>query len=223
MLKRLLVTMSLGFVLLANTALGALPNPNPGTFADDTGDQLFAHGTGLFAFGLTAPTVAPSFAGPFVFGFFFDDRPLIPSNFISLVSGGTGVVNGSAVVNFSAGTVVNANGTSTFTPDPSPIGFVFSFVFAGQTTVSLLSTLNTLNPGGLDLVGTFPLLSNPQFFLIEGRLPVPLTSVDTFDVGITVVGPLAPVPEPSTTALLSIGLAALLLFGFFRRKMGVAS
>lgn len=183
----------------------ALPNPAPGVFGDDDFTQLFDHEAGLISVELFDPFDA-------TFGFLFSTgpEPIVP---IFLPTDAAGTV---ALINFIEGSVSYLGGGTprSFLPQTGPIAFYFFFESSSEDGL-FLSTVNALNPGGADLVGTYPLLGSPDTYAILPYLPIGGSVVP---VSATLVTPVAPaaIPEPTSVMLVAAGLA-LLLAGWRKR------
>lgn len=206
-MKRLigLIIMVFAVLFISVGAEATIINPNPATLGNDNGTELFLHGTSALSveifdlFGTLLPTGSR-------FGFYFASSP---STLITVFDGFDQTPTQSALINFNLGRVTDVDAgalQSLFTPQAGPIGF---FLQTPGTSSSTLYTQAALNPFGLDLAATFPSLSDPSFYLIGFE-----TARETV-LAFELVGPLQPVPEPSTMLLVGAGLLAA--YGLRRR------
>ena len=200
---------------LTGAATAAPINPNPGTWGNDTGAIALGHGAASFS--AEQSSLAP--AVPMFFGFYFDGNT--PSS-----TGADGKSNGAvvfdpgdlvgdkAIINFAGGAVVDLKDFSVvnFTispPGTGNIGFFIVLQFPGQSGFTTLYTDPALN-GGFDVASMFPALTDPSTFLIAFEVPSGTGGfIDAYSVVIT---GLHPIPEPTTWALIGLGLLLLVQF-----------
>lgn len=204
--KRQLKQIFLAALLAATGAASAATNPDPAIFLDDTGDAF------AFPFDVAfAVEAIDGFDGRF--GFYYPSEPFTLIEIFGFEDVGGGQF---ASLDFTTGTVFDIDATeiqASFTPQPaSPLGFWYE---AGRTVLYSDPGLN----GGLDVVGFFPLVADPDVFAVIFDDPgsVGLFSVNLIDGML----PASAVPLPGTAFLLGIPLAFSLLRG--RRREAIAS
>lgn len=190
------ISIGIVFFIFAANANALLINPDPTTFQEDNGAELFLPATDLFAVKLASPLSG-------TFGFYYSDSPtaLIP------IFDFTKVLGTSASVDFNSGLITDNDfqNSFSFTTGLGSIGFYFT---NGFTTIFTESILNQ----GVDLVSTFPGITDTSAYLLgfdfsgTGSLS---TEVVEFVGGITAV------PEPGIISILGIGI---LLLGFSLNK-----
>lgn len=201
-------------VLVFAGKVNAVPfaNPDPTRFGDDL------DGSGIFMPSNTVFSIESFDIGGNTFGFFFENDI---TNLITIFDPTDQFDPNDPVplpqvaqIDFSTGQVLDldaGNTQDTFTPSLGNIGFFLDLnpILSAPT----LFTVPSLNPGGLDVAGTFPLLGNPDAFLL-GFFNGPNIPVLAFELvdGVTPV-----VPEPSTLILLGSGLVGLTLYGRKKR------
>ena len=93
--------------------------------------------------------------------------------------------------------VIPADPESSFFVDPDGLG----------VGIPTLFTTSSLNPGGLDLAGVFPLLAGSGFLV---GFELPGDTLISFNL-VTGMRPLTTVPEPGTGMLLMLGLMLVVL------------
>lgn len=206
-----------GFASVGRAAV--FTNPLPGFLNDDIQDSgLFRHGNSALSIEYfdrldTPPPPSPGSE----FGFYFGSDPstLIP---IFGVDDTTPVpiTNGQqALIDFNLGRVfdLDAGGSNPFTPmGGGYIGFYLTVpTVTGPVT---LFTQALLNPGGQDVAGTFPFISNPTALAIAFGTP------STGYLSIHAIQPLAAVPIPGAAGLWLLGITGLALF---RRRLARVS
>lgn len=184
------------FILVSANATAIISNPDPGTWADDSGVETFTPG---------ALTASIEIYDPFdvfsVFGFYFVGTDVTnPSNLTIIFDQfDQGAPAQSALIDFTSGAVFDADDTvlqDTFTPGLGDVGF---FLHVNGTS---LFTEAGLNPGGLDLSGTFTSLADPSNHLLSFEVdgtPIGFDLVIGFSAN-------ANAPEPSTIVLMLLTL-----------------
>jgi len=192
-----------------NAVSGPLTNPDPAAFGEDIdGSGYFLPMSTLF---LTETLdIGESLVGNGnVFGFYFQpaagEAPAVTPVFDSLDAD-----NSEAVVNFGSGLIIDVEDNAvqdSFLPGTGPIGF-FAFLpgFGNQIFYSDPS----LNAGGADYFGAFPLLSAPDTFGLLFADPSTGGQIELVVAGSLESAAVAPqpVPAPGPLALLAIGLLA---------------
>jgi hypothetical protein len=186
---------------LFSASARALPNPFPGVVEDDDFAELFVP----LGVSLNVELANPLNAA---FGFLYLDGPdpIVP---VFLPGSGLGP---SAFVDFAQGIIVDlvTQQARPFAARPGPIAFYFAFPPGGDGSPGLfLSTLNSLNSGGADLVGTYASQDLAGSYLIIPFLPTDTGPVPLEITLVTNVAP-APIPEPSAIGCLLLGLGVLL-------------
>ena len=206
-------------LLFSGGHVTALPNPDPSHFAADDGTEIFIPSDPVVSIEVF------DFFGSFLpsgstFGFFFEGSDLTdPNNLITIFDpldqdpdpSGPGSIPQIAVIGFSDGIVldmdlIGGGVQSTFTGTGN-IGF---FLDLPGPTPSLMTTVASLNPGGLDLAATFPVLAAPNAYLIGFEVP------GFSPVGFDLVIGVEPIPEPGTLLLLGSALAGFVVV--YRKK-----
>lgn len=197
-MRILLSAMTLiGLALAPASALAVFtpgdPAPLPG-FDPDSGAELFLHGDQVVSIEVQDTL---GFVGA-EFGFYFAGDP---GTLIPIFSGTDQAPPAqSALIDFNVGIVidVDAGGLETiFATSAGPIGFYYSI--PGLT----LYTQAGLNPGGLDLAGTFQATGNPGITLFAWELADQTVALEIA----TNITPLRAIPEPSAALLFPVAMA----------------
>lgn len=233
--KGLILSVFTSVAVLAGATPGyavSFTNPNPAVFGDDLEDS------GVFTPSPTGVLTVEIFdlAGALgvgsTFGFFLEGNPseLIPIFDPSDQDpdpGGPGSVPQVAAVDFSLGLVFDLDDASSVQSSFSGTGDIGFFLdpVPDDPGIPTLFTVPSLNPLGVDVAGTFPVLGAPEDdFLItfavqeEGSsnvLPLAFELVG----GITPVP--QPVPEPRILLLLGSMLAACLAYSVAKESLRV--
>jgi len=216
--------MTISFIILIACTLCAgyvnatpFPTPPPYTIGGTTltfgsdydGPGHFSHGNSVVSVELY--DAADSLGTGSAFGFYFVNNP---SNLYTVF----GVLEGPAIqiatIDFATGQILDSDsgGTqSTFPANSGNIGFFLLPIYG--SSYPLVYTDPSLNPNGVDVSGTFPVISSSRTddYAITFQVPGGGTLYGTVNYG------LAPVPEPSTLLLLASGLGGLLIYK--RRKL----
>jgi hypothetical protein len=208
-MKRIAIASAIALLssALVNVAVAVpIPNPTPTVLGNDVDD------TGYFTPNATIFSVEVFDAGQFLnrtpstFGFFFHGQDVSNAANLIPIFETTDLVNHQAAVNFGAGIVVDVDQgvvQNTFS-GAGDIGFYLTLNSFGGGTLFSDARLN----GGTDYFGAFPYLASGTRFALE-FYDSSTNSLISFVVvnGLT---PIIGVPEPSTFALLSLGLVAML-------------
>lgn len=204
----LIVTVGLVCWVLAATAFAAPVNPDPAIYGSDDGTEWFVPSQDVLT--LEMSDVSETLGYYSVFGFFFESDPGNPIVIYDAADNTT--VGGSqfASIDFAAGTVtdVDASQLKGNFFGSGKIGFFYGLL--DPADLSLLALASTVNSGGLDQAGTFPVLGSPNTYLLGFETPA--GELLSFDV----VQNVAPVPLPSALFLFGSGLAGL--FSVVRKK-----
>ncbi|WP_190303261.1 MULTISPECIES: PEP-CTERM sorting domain-containing protein [Methylomonas] len=199
-------------------ANAAFSNPDPATFQDDSGSELFSPTSGNQFFTLELADLGSSVTDT-IFGFYVKGTdPTDPSNRIELFGPGNHNTAQAFLVDLTAGIVFDLNTASvagSFAAAGSVIGFYYELPLLGDM---VLYSQSSLNSGGLDAFGFFPLIADPTVWLVE--VAVPDGNGGSFPLAFELAANLNAIPEPGVLAL--IGLAGL-LFNVSRSKAGVKS
>jgi len=209
-------------ILPGNGRATTMTNPNPALFAEDDGSQLFIPNSSVFS--VEYYDLAGSIGYFSAFGFYFSSDP---STLIPIFGAADQGVSGSQVakIDFAAETVYdldNSTVQSTFTNAPgTSIGFFLHIDDDPSTPATFLRlhTESSLNSGGLDAAGTFPVLADPTAYGISFIYPQLGTFLSFHVVGGG--GGITPVPEPSTLLLIGSGLVGLAAYGKKRSRKKV--
>lgn len=199
----LLSTLLLTLVLTLNVASAStLPNPDPFTLADDDGSQVFLHGSIANALLLANPlgaTIAMFFVG--------ESDGLIPL-FIASDEPGT-----SLGIDFDNGTITSGGAArASFTPRSGPLALLFAVPGATPADTVLFTSIDALNPGGADLMGSYRTLDDLSIYSLMPMLPIDgeLAPIATFIIsGLqgVVPAPVAAVPLPAALGPFALALA----------------
>src|SRR3972149_2057535 len=209
-------------ILPGNGRATTMTNPNPALFAEDDGSQLFIPNSSVFS--VEYFDLAGSIGYFSAFGFYFSSAP---STLIPIFGAADQGISGSQVakIDLAAGTVYdldNSTVQSTFTNAPgTSIGFFLHVDDDPSTPASFLRlyTESSLNSGGLDAAGTFPVLTDPTTYGISFIYPQLGTFLSFHVVGGG--GGITPVTEPSTLLLIGSGLVGLAAYGKKRSRKKV--
>lgn len=183
------------------TAKAVIANPNSSIWNNDNQAQMFTHSSAVV--GVEVVDVFGGIAGwSSSFGFFFgsDTSTLIP---IFGPEDQGAALSQKALIDFNTGVVSDvddANVQSVFTSSMDAIGFYLDIVNPAGAEL-ILYTLNSLNPGGMDLAATFGSKANSSLYLVGFEVP------GVGIVGFDLIGGIKPVPEPGTFLLMGAGLA----------------
>lgn len=194
------------------------PTPPPYTIGGTTlyfgsdydGPGHFSHGNSLVS--VEIYDAADSLGSGSAFGFYFVNNP---SNLYTIF----GILEGPAIqlatIDFANGQILDSDSggvQSTFPTSSGTIGFFLLPIYGSN--YPLVYTDPSLNPNGIDVSGTFPIISSSRTddYALVFKVPGTNTTLyGTIDYG------LAPVPEPSTLLLLAAGMGGLLIYK--RRKL----
>jgi hypothetical protein len=237
------LTVLLAGVLLFSLTVNANPYPTPDPFPDPTGittnmwtfgadlddPGLFMHSSQVVTIELLDLGDLSLIAGAGVvgtsFGFYFEGADVTnPANIHNIfdVSDLTAYpyapVTQSAAIDFNLGKVTDLDdGFLSVQSSFSGSGNIgFAITPDPSLGIPTLFTEALLNPGGIDVAGTFPIMGTflVDPYLLTFNLTNPTTS-ESFVFAAHVAAGVTPVPEPGTLILLSGGLAGL---GFFRGR-----
>ncbi len=203
-----LAVIAIGLIIFVGKA-SATPFPNPGLagFGSDVdGTGIFSHSDVAWAAELFD---LPPEDG--TFGFYFVDTPGG-----EIIFDPTDTVGDLALIAFDlngvVGIVLDVDALPAieiedwFAASNSNIGFFF---LPDPAATPLFS--DPLLNGGIDVMGAFPSLTNPNTYVLE------FVSPTSGLVALELVSGINPIPEPATIALLGIGLVGL-AGGVARRK-----
>jgi len=191
----------LAFILASANAGAIISNPDPGTWADDAGVETFTPGALTASFEILDPFDSLS-----VFGFYFVGTDVTDANNLTIIFDALdqGAPGQLAYIDFAAGNVIDADAAvlqDTFTAGLGDVGF---FLHIDGTSIF---TEAGLNPGGVDLSGTFTSLADSANHLLSFEVPGALVGIDLiygFSANTNV-------PEPSMLALM---LLTIPMIGF---------
>ena len=190
-------------MVLPMTGVATIINPNPASYYNDTGAELFTPSTTAISIELLDP-----FSGEFGFYRQGDSTTLIT------IFDSSDTAGDSAFINFIAGWVLDFDANTlqdTFTAGLGNIGFYLKLGAA-----SPIFSEASLNPLSSDWVAAFHSKANPTTYLIGFELPLPTIGLTT--IAFEAVGGVSAVPEPQTVMLML--LAIPMLSFFVRRKSG---
>jgi hypothetical protein len=181
------------------------------TFGSDVDIGLFSPSSSVVSVELF--DVADGFGTGSAFGFYFASNP---ANLYTIF----GILEGPAIqiatIDFANGQILDSDSggiQSTFTAGSGNIGFFLLPIYGSG--LPILYTEPVLNPTGIDVSGTFPIISTSESddYLITYKLPIEgnPTIYANLSFGVT------PVPEPSTFLFMAFGLGGLLIYK--RRRM----
>jgi len=128
-----------------------------------------------------------------------------------------GPISQAAIVDFNQGKVFDVDDGLSVQSSFSGSGNIGFAILPDPTLgIPILFTEPFLNPGGVDISGTFPLMGSslPDPYLFTFNLINPLTLQPTTFAAQVAAG-VTPIPEPGTLLLVSSGLASIL---FYRKK-----
>lgn len=179
-------------------------NPSPANYADDDGSTLFLPNGATFYFEAFDPLAMLGLTSSF--GFY---RASDPSEMVTLFDSAddTGGVTQIAAVNFDFGVVLDVDSgvmEDSFTAGISEIGFFLEV--DGHFTLYSEPDLN----GGTDHMASFRSLFDPSSYFLAFLVPDGPPGVDE-SVYLTLTNgtPTAPIPAPSSTILMTLGLLML--------------
>jgi len=221
-MKKLMI---ISFIVLIACALCAgyvnatpFPTPPPYTIGGNTlyfgsdydGPGHFSHSNSVVS--VEIYDAADSLGSGSAFGFYFVNNP---TNLYTIF----GILEGPAIqlatIDFTNGQILDSDSggiQSTFPANSGNIGFFLLPIYGSN--YPLVYSDPSLNPNGVDVSGTFPIISTSRTddYALVFKVPGTNTTLyGTIDYG------LAPVPEPSTLLLLACGLGGLLIYK--RRKL----
>ncbi len=188
-------------------------NPDPLSFADDNGSELFYPSNSVFSIELLD---LGSYVGfPSSFGFYFASNPsALISIFEPEDSGGSDQL---ALVDFVAGEVADLDEgivQDTFTPGLGAIGFFYEIDATAAGGPQIVLFTQTSRNNGSDVSATFPSFTEENLHVLGFELFDDDTQM--FEtVSYNLVGNIDPVPEPSTLMLLCMGFIGI---WFVKRK-----
>lgn len=173
-------------------------NPDPTVFGSENGAMSFVFTSPVSA--LKGLDFGEAFAGSSEFGFFYTGAPDAPVRMFG-ADDTVGAVLQQASADFSTGTVLDVDaGTAEGSFLPAALDIAFYYKVAGVTYYSLPG----LNAGGEDLTAVFPLLADPNAYLVVFNAPG-----DPNGLAFNVLANIQPVPEPGTMGLVALGVVVL--------------
>lgn len=213
-MKKLLSIILLSCVCLTwgTKAQALIINPDPTTFAADDGTQYFTPAAGLI--GIEVLDLFGGLGAGSTFGFYFKSAPSAP---IVIFDSLDQTVTQVAGIDFTSGIVLDVDSSSvqsTFSGS-GPIGFFLGINPLIPGGGFGITTDPLLNPAGLDLAATFPLISSPSGYLLGFELPIRGRFVT---IGLDLVSGIQPYRKVPEAPALMLMLSAILLWGLHRRR-----
>lgn len=214
MARKLITAVFINFIWIVS-AHAVIANPDPSTFADDDGSRYFSPASKVL--GVEILDLFGSLGAGSTFGFYFKNDPSNPVVIFDSSDQSSALPPQTAVIDFGLGVVLDIDGGLTiqniFTGS-GPIGFFLGINTLVPTIGGLgIATDPLLNINGLDLVSTFPVLANPDAYLLAFDIPLPQQAPLVLGLhaieGITPATPPQTIPEPATLALMALPIAII--------------